>query len=132
MYALPLYVYFDPYIVLNGQRMARMFCWCRSYKRKKLMIQSIKSLSDEFFPTQVINEPTHKEGNILDLVLCNNQRLIDSYSCTSTLSISHHHIIQVATLYKPNIQVEINNNKRTFHTVFEKLNFAVLCRSLPQ
>ena len=49
---------------------------------------------------QMITHPTHKDGNILDLILTNNKELIHSYQCVpTTKEISHHCIIEVATTY---------------------------------
>ena len=74
---------------------------------EKLMINILNNLSDEFFLMQLITEPTHKSGNTLDLILVNNERLVHHYTCSKTnLSISHHSIIQSATLFNVSYKTE--------------------------
>ena len=63
---------------------------------EKEMIQLVMNLSEEYFLTQHIHKPTHKDGNILDLILTNNEDIIHSYECHIPLrSQTHHNIIEV-------------------------------------
>ena len=65
------------------------------------MITTIQELCDEFMLTQIVTEPTHYQGNILDLIFTNNESLIHSCTTTPTLmSISHHHLVKAYTQYK--------------------------------
>ena len=48
---------------------------------ERVMIEDLNNLCQEFFLSQIINKPTHKDGNTLDLVLTNNVKLIHSYQC---------------------------------------------------
>ena len=67
----------------------------------KAMLQDLNEFCAEFFLTQKVYFPTHKDGNILDLVFTNNDRMIHDVEIIPTLySISHHKIIQSKTLYK--------------------------------
>lgn len=54
-----------------------------------LMLQQLKSLTDEFFLSQYINLPTHGGGNTLDLVFTNNDSLLHSYTSTPTILSDH-------------------------------------------
>ena len=75
------------------------------------MLESLKGIMDEFFLKQVIGTPAHKDGNILDLLLSNNTDLVHSYQCVSTLNeISHHYIVEVATSYNTNVDVNLNHS----------------------
>ena len=65
---------------------------------------------------QIIRGPTHRKGNTLDLFLTNNDKLIHDYHLTKpTDSITDHCIIEVATPFKPNVQLyrETNSKQRT-------------------
>ena len=90
---------------------------------ERIMIWSLKSFSQNFFLTQVITEPTHKDGNTLDLVLTNDTHMIHNTSCFDTLlSTSHHKIIEVTTLFNsPFHQSQIFD--KCFHSKLDGLNF---------
>ena len=63
---------------------------------EQTMISNLQEFSQNFFMTQIISEPTHKDRNVLDLVLTNNDKLIHDVQCIGTLlSTSHHKIIEV-------------------------------------
>ena len=63
---------------------------------EKLCIDALNSLANEFLLQQCICMPTHKDGNILDLIWTNNRDLVHSYSCLPTShTISHHSLINV-------------------------------------
>ena len=71
----------------------------------------------------MISIPTHKDGNVLDLVFTNNNRLCRSYNCIQTLpSISHHYIIETATDYTISKQEYHDEVERPPRTRFEELN----------
>ena len=52
------------------------------------------------FLSQHINKATHRDGNILDLVLTNNDNLLHSFECfpPSLLSVSDHFILECKTI----------------------------------
>ena len=50
----------------------------------RLMAAELRCFCDEFFLKQVVNEPTHKDGNILDLVFTNNMDLISDINVKET------------------------------------------------
>ena len=65
-------------------------------KDEKPMLETLNELCCEFQLSQCITDATHKDGNILDLLLTNNQQIIHSYCCIpSSPSISHHSLITV-------------------------------------
>ena len=82
-----------------------------SSRDEKVMLEELKDFMNEFFLQQIITTPTHKDGNVLDLLLTNNSNLIHSYHCIPTLNqISHHNIIEIATTYNVVFGVTQTNN----------------------
>ena len=71
--------------------------------------------------TQIIKQPTHKAGNILDLIFTNNRQLFNEVYCIPTTQ-SDHLIIEVATHFKSHFAKTQQNNRRFFNT-FDSLNF---------
>ena len=70
-------------------------------KDEKNMIHTLNEFSNELFLTEIVEGPTHKDGNTLDLVFTNNIDLVHHWSTIPVLqSTSHHSAIQVATTYK--------------------------------
>lgn len=64
---------------------------------ERRMIEDLSRLTDEYFLNQVINKPTHRSGNTLDLVFVNNEAMIHSYTCTPTQQ-SDHFFVECACL----------------------------------
>ena len=65
------------------------------------MADELNTFCNEFYLKQTVSKPTHKDGNILDLVFTNNMNLISNININETLlSISHHKFIEVSTPYK--------------------------------
>ena len=53
-----------------------------------------------------MNQPTHKDGNLLDLLFTNNSDIISEVNVAETLlSITHHKFIDMETTYKAKYQV---------------------------
>ena len=70
----------------------------------------LKVFMNKFFLNQIIHKPTHKDGNVLDLILTNNTDLVHSYHCVPTLNlISHHFIVEVASTYNTSFHTESKN-----------------------
>ena len=60
-------------------------------------------LEEHFHLFQCIHEPTHKDRNVLDLILTKNPELVHSYKSIPTVnSISHHHHTNPFTLQYSN------------------------------
>lgn len=90
---------------------------------ERIMIWSLKSFSQNFFLTQMITEPTHKDGNTLDLVLTNDIHMIHNASCFDTLlSTSHHKIIEITTLFNSSFH-DSQIFDKYFHSKLDGLNF---------
>ena len=53
------------------------------------MVSELMLLADEYFLMQIIEESTHKHGDILDLMFTNNKDLIHSYTCNETIFLDH-------------------------------------------
>ena len=65
------------------------------------MKNELSTFCDEFYLKQGLSKPTHKDGNVLDLIFTNNFDLISDVNVIETLlSISHHAIVEVSTVYK--------------------------------
>jgi len=85
------------------------------------MIGSIQHIVDEFFLEQLINEPTHEDGNILDLIFTNNVDLLHSFTCNET-SFSDHHIINCKCNYNQTETIAYATPSSEEKS-FESLNF---------
>lgn len=88
------------------------------------MFYSMLNLSNEWFLSQKICEPTHVKGNTLDLLFVNNDDFLHSYNCEETI-YSDHLIIECLINYKNSIdthlseEVDADKSRHPFH----KLNF---------
>lgn len=94
---------------------------------EKEMVKILSSFANDFFMTQIINEPTHFQGNLLDLVFTNNSSLI--YNCnyvTPLRSVSHHKVIEVATklnIHNKTTATKYPLNSEADTSPFTTLNF---------
>ena len=85
------------------------------------MNETLNSFCNEFYLKQYVNQPTHKDGNVLDLLFTNNSDLISDINVTETLlSISHHKFVDMETTYKSKYQIV--DVQPTFQR-FQSLNF---------
>ena len=74
-------------------------------RQEKEMLETIIKMCNEFHLSQVIKEPTHYQGNILDLIFTNNTNLIHHIIVTPSLrSTSHHSMVTIQTQYKAPLQ----------------------------
>ena len=64
----------------------------------KNAIEQTAELISQYFLEQLVNEPTHKGGNILDILLTNNSSLFLNHSIIPTAPVSSHHLVQFTTL----------------------------------
>ena len=65
---------------------------------EKQMIETLNDFMDNLFLTQYISESTHKDGNVLDLVLTNNSNIFHDHCITQPLhSTSDHYIIEIVS-----------------------------------
>ena len=121
-----------PEILLCGDFNLPHICWPagnpgkRSTSEEKKMGHDLYEITQEYFLIQCIQEPTHKQGHILDLCFSNNPVMIHSYQCSETL-FSDHLIIEARTSFS------LNNESQSFRsssdsaedipTHFNDLNF---------
>ena len=90
---------------------------------ERQMIRHLKSFAQNFFLSQLITDSTHKDGNILDLVLTNNTKLVHNINYNETLqSISHHKIIELTSLYNSPFSISQKITKK-FNSKLDALNF---------
>ena len=83
-----------------------------SSEDERAMLGELKEQMNEFFLKQLIDRPTHKDGNVLDLLLINNTNIVHSYHCVPILNeISHHAIIEVATVYRTKFNEELSSGE---------------------
>ena len=62
------------------------------------MFALLLCLADEFFMTQVIDQQTHYQGNILDLIFTNNSDSVLNCQYIEPLrSTSHHRVLEIST-----------------------------------
>ena len=77
-------------------------CASGATKDEQCMIQDLYALANEHFTTQLIDKPTHRAGNILDLIFTNSANCIHSFS-TNITSMSDHHILECHTVYDDSV-----------------------------
>ena len=88
----------------------------------KLMLNHLNEMCNDLLLNQVITTPTHKDGNVLDLVFVNNRSLVHSTNILPVLqSTSHHSIVQITTTYKA--EPVPSGNPRPKPSMFQALNY---------
>ena len=88
----------------------------------KLMLNHVNEMCNQLLLSQIITTPTHKDGNILDLVFVNNCSLVHNTSVLPVLqSTSHHSIVQIATTYKA--EPAPSGTTRPKPSMFRALNY---------
>ena len=92
---------------------------------ERKMIEDLRELTLDNFLTQQVDSPTHRDGNILDIVFSNNPRLVHDI-CTLPCKVSDHLIIEMTTAVGP-IPADIKgipDNYVEMETIdFRHLNF---------
>ena len=78
-------------------------CQPGATKDEQQMVQELHTLTMENFMVQYVDEPTHRDGNTLDLLFSNNSDLVHSFTSAHSLLSDHHMIKFKAAVYKPNI-----------------------------
>ena len=91
---------------------------------EKKMTKLLTDFMDSHFLNQYISNPTHKDGNTLDLILTNNDQLIHNISSTEPLrSTTHHFFIEVMTTLCSQTQSISNSINYELLPPLKKLNF---------
>ena len=65
---------------------------------EQIMAKNLIDLTHEHFLFQQITEPTHRQGNTLDLCFSNNPAFVHSYQCCRTI-FSDHYIVEGRSTY---------------------------------
>ena len=65
--------------------------------QEKEILAQLLELSSQFFLQQIVDKPTHRCGNTLDLLFTNNPSLILNHTAAPTSPISSHYIVQLTT-----------------------------------
>ena len=68
-------------------------------KEEEKMVSALHNLATDNFLLQQIEKPTHRDGNILDLLFTNNTDLVHSYS-SSYSRVSDHNVLEIKAHYK--------------------------------
>ena len=114
-----------PNIILCGDFNLPKATWCSTENVLSTPPNSLAHALNEFqnkhFLTQMVTKPTHKAGNILDLVFTNNQQLINEIHCIPT-QFSDHYLVEIASHFKSHFARQ-HQSHRPFENVFDSLNF---------
>ena len=90
---------------------------------ERLILNALNQFCNDFFMSQYVDIPTHKDGNILDLVFTNNDSIIHNCSTIPVLqSTSHHDIVMVLTCLNVNSITDKDDQPEPY-TKFNTLNF---------
>ena len=77
-------------------------------KEVRNMAAVMESFTTEFFLEQYVTQPTHKDGNTLDLVFINNDDLILDIQVIPCLQmVTHHSIVEVTTSIDNKMRVKL-------------------------
>ena len=100
-------------------------CSAGASKEEQLMVSSMYSLTVEHLMIQQIDQPTHRNGNILDVLFTNNIDLVHSFFPAYSI-LSDHFLIEFKAVYKSDtdihtqVQDEISPER---HISFRDYNF---------
>ena len=86
------------------------------------MISDLFNLASEHFMIQVIDSPTHRAGNTLDLIFTNNANYIHSYSSQIT-ALSDHKSIECKVRYRKDSEKTSTDKKPQRDPNLYDLNF---------
>ena len=68
---------------------------------ERRMIEDLRDLTLDNFLTQQVESPTHRDGNILDIIFTNDSRLVHDI-CILPSKVSDHLIVEMTTAIRPN------------------------------
>ena len=87
------------------------------------MLETLADMASSLCLHQIVEKPTHKDGNILDLVFVYNRDLLFHYSVDPVpRSISPRDMIVVETVYKAQ-PATLDSDEIPKRSVFDLLNF---------
>ena len=90
---------------------------------EKRMLLLLIEFMNEFHLKQCVLKPTHRHGNILDLLLTNNEELIHSYHCIPVISsVTDHNLIEIATHFNSKHSTD-QPDPRPLNSEFDEFNY---------
>ena len=94
-------------------------------KDEQKMIELLQELASEYFLFQQITEPTHKQGNTLDLMFSNNPAFLHHYTASPTILSDHYLIEGAAAIKSPTEKNSFREPKAQDGpaSIFDALNF---------
>ena len=103
-------------------------CKSGASRDEQQMFALLLCLTDEFFMTQVVDKPTHYEGNTLDLIFTNNSDVIfDCQHIEPLRTTSHHHVLEITTSIKM-ADFKVQNQRKSHSNIvsspLSSLNFS--------
>ena len=91
--------------------------------QKRNSLYFLNKFSNTLFLHQIVTKPTHKDGNVLDLVLANNLDIVFGYEVQPGLkTTSHHSSVVVTTEYK--VSEDKYHERVPKRSCFYNLNFS--------
>ena len=85
------------------------------------MLNFLNEFSNTLFLHQIVTKPTHKDGNVLDLVLVNNLDIVFGYEVQPVLkTTSNHSAVVVTTKYK--VSENKTHERMPKRSCFDNLN----------
>ena len=97
-----------------------------SSKVDKECLEVLVDLTSELCMKQLIFQPTHRQGNTIDLCFTNDDSLVHSYKCLDVLSsVTHHKHIEFASCAELGLasKVEKSKTKKPERPKLAKFNF---------
>ena len=88
---------------------------------EKKMIDSLSSFCSQYFLYQLVDQPTHRAGNTLDVILTNNSELFRTTTCIPASPISSHSVVLVQSLLSSS-PVRIEKRNQQDSTKFDEVN----------
>ena len=113
----------SPSLILCGDFNLPNINWSEGqpHDTQNKMVTTLATFQSRQLLSQMIKQPTHSEGNILDLIFTNDRQLFSEINCIPT-SKSDHFIVEVSTHFKSHF-AKSRQQKRTFFNVFDAHNF---------
>ena len=110
-----------PDILLCGDFNLPKANWTSPAESSCPLTEKMISFQNNFFLNQVVNKPTHRSGNTLDLVLTNNTHLISDINSQPS-ALSDHYVVEAQTHYKSHFSRTQRKHRKVYNK-FDTLNF---------
>ena len=87
---------------------------------ERRMLELLSDFCSQHFLTQIVQHPTHRAGNTLDLMLTNNPDYFTTLEVTPSCPISSHFLVESATMLNSPQQRVRDDNESTY--AFDRVN----------